>query len=73
MELEDVPSMAELGIDEKILRDDTESPGISHGGPRRKSGAAEDEYEGIHPEELKKRRMSSFMTDSTNTDMTLIE
>lgn len=71
MELEDVPSMAEIGMDEKILRDDTNP--VQSPGPRRKSGAAEEEYAGINPEELKKRRMSSFMTDSTNTDMTLLE
>ena len=68
--LQDVPSMAGVGIDDKISKDSTEvvsAPDV----PRRKSGAAE-EYAGIDPLELKKRRMSSFATDATNVDTTLL-
>ena len=68
--LQDVPSMADVGIDDKISKDSTDvvsAPDV----PRRKSGAAE-EYAGIDPLELKKRRMSSFATDATNVDTTLL-
>jgi hypothetical protein len=69
--LEDVPSMAEIGIDDKISKDVTEAASVSDV-PRRKSGAPE-EYAGIDPVELKKRRMSSSATDATNVDTTLLQ
>ncbi|KAF8315915.1 hypothetical protein DL93DRAFT_2166504 [Clavulina sp. PMI_390] len=71
--LNDVPTMAEIGMDARISRDDTNtasSPGAKVS--RRKSQAAADQYAGIDPAELKKRRMSSFMTDATNVDATLL-
>ena len=69
--LEDVPSMAQIGIDDKISNDVTEAA-VAPEVPRRKS-AAPDEYTGIDPAELKKRRMSSFATDATNVDTTLLQ
>lgn len=63
--------MAEIGTDARITKDETEAAN-SPGGARRKSQAA-DEYAGIDPAELKKRRMSSFMTDATNIDTTLLQ
>ncbi|KAF8332094.1 uncharacterized protein EI90DRAFT_924685 [Cantharellus anzutake] len=65
-ELNDVPSMAEIGIDEYIIRDETD-PTTS-----KRSNVAND-YPGIDPAELKKRRMSSFMDEISNTDATLLE
>ena len=76
--LEDVPSMAEIGIDDKISKDTTEAAANSNTEPKvpgrkSKGGIAADEYAGIDPVELKKRRMSSFATDATNVDTTLLQ
>lgn len=68
--------MAEVGTDEKITRDDTEADPSSPAWARRKSSAAsggKEEYAGIDPAELKKRRMSSFVTEASGMDATLMQ
>lgn len=64
--------MAEVGTDAKITRDDTEADPNSPAWARRKSTAAED-YAGMDPSELKKRRMSSFVTEASGVDGTLMQ
>ena len=72
VELADVPTMAELGIDEDVVRDETDVTALPPSRSRQQSVAG-DEYAGLDGSELKKRAMSSWMTAASNLDTTLIE
>jgi hypothetical protein len=69
--LDDVPSMAEIGVDDQIQRDETEV-GSASAKPRRPS-QADSGYAGLDPNELKQRRMSNWSTEASSVDTTLLE
>jgi hypothetical protein len=72
VELSDVPTMAELGIDPDVIRDETDVTALPPSRSRRQSATA-DEYAGLDDSELRQRTMSSWMTIASNLDTTLIE
>ncbi len=69
VELSDAPTMADIGTDETITRDQTEVDPTT----ARRNTTRGDIYVGIDPAELKKRRMSNFMNEISNVDTTLLE
>ncbi|KAF9515510.1 hypothetical protein BS47DRAFT_780651 [Hydnum rufescens UP504] len=72
VKLSDVPTMAELGIDKDVIRDETDVTALPPSRSRRQSTIA-DEYAGLDDSELRQRTMRSWMTIASNLDTTLIE
>jgi len=72
VELSDVPTMAELGIDPDVIRDETDVTALPPSRSRRQSATA-DEYAGLDDSELRQRTMSSWMRTTSILDTTLIE